>query len=135
MGVLSVDLSLLDVYNERTNINHKFFNMTVRTILIWAMINQEDWPPTANEKELDKMGWIKCLFPGINFYSITGAFHVQNSYFVPVLKKLYPTLIGVKGETIDPNETIELEEFLACNGYEHYDNPEWKKRFDALLAS
>ena len=139
MLIFSIDIVVVHRYSlkkEKQIVSLlKNNKMEVKKVFIWAMVNKTNWPPIVNKDEIDKIKWIECLFPGISYYSLSGAIQVQNKWVLPVLTKLFPELIGVEWETIDSEETVELKEFLACNGYEHGNNPEWEKKFEALLAS
>jgi hypothetical protein len=106
--------------------------------LIWSVINDKHHPKlTEDERKISgTMPIIDKLFPGINYYSITGFYQVSNDYLRPVLTKLFPYLKGLDAEKVRKNEKIEIENaFLPSKGYEHLDNPEWKERLEELLKN
>ena len=103
--------------------------------LIWSIINEEEHPAlTGDERTIEgAMPVVETLFPGMNYYSISGFAHVQNNYLRPVLTKLFPYLKGLRAEEIRESERVALGTFLPSRGYEHTDNPRWRIRLDALL--
>ena len=103
--------------------------------LVWSIINNE-YHPKSTENERKIISWmpiIDKLFPGINYFSISGFHQVNHDYLRPVLTKLFPYLKGLDAEKIGENEKIELESFLPSKGYEHLDNPEWEEKLEELL--
>ncbi len=98
-----------------------------------------DYHPLQTEKEKQinaYMPLISALFPGIDYYSISGFSQVQQDYLVPTLKKLFPELIEMSADDVSATEKVEIKEpFLPCKGYEHQDDPKWKERLDELLEA
>jgi hypothetical protein len=102
--------------------------------LVWSIINEKEHPAEKQLKISDVMPVIDELFPGINYYSVSGFNQVTSNYLRPALTKLFPQLNGVGANSIREDEMVTVKEaFLPSEGYEHLDNPEWKKKLDALL--
>lgn len=79
------------------------------------------------------MPLINTLFPGINYYSITGFNQVMTDYVRPVLSKLFPEIKEKDVNEVDSRKRVEVKEFLHTKGYEHCDN-KWKKDLESLLS-
>jgi len=75
------------------------------------------------------------LFPGINYYSMTGFGQVMTNYLRPVLRKLLPKVAEKKAHSVDRDRTVDVTAFLPSKGYEHEDDPEWKVKLEGLLAA
>ncbi len=114
--------------------------MKCKTIVLWWLIND------VNEREvpgLDKdemrikalMPLVSELFPGINYYSISGFNGVLNECVIPILKKRYPKLLDTPAKKIDPKATTEVTAVLPSKGYEWQNSPKWKSKFEKLLAA
>lgn len=109
-----------------------------KTMMIWCLINKTYHPQQKEEeKQISAyMPLINVLFPGMNYYSISGFMQVNQSYLTPTLTKLFPELVGMPEDQVSPTEEVTIEKpFLACNGYEHQDNPKWKETFDEMLQA
>jgi len=103
---------------------------------IWSAIHGENHPhiPTDKRTIKDYIPIVKELFPGINYFSITGFSQVMINYVQPTLSKLFPDIAKKKAHQVDSDRTVRIDSFLPCKGYEHLDIPEWRKRLDKLLA-
>ena len=115
--------------------NKKESKVKVKKTLIWSILNNK-YHPTLNEEDkkiISFMPLVEGLFPGIDYYSITGYGQVQENYVTPVLKKLFPDLKGLDSKKINQNEQIEITPFLPSKGYEHLE-PKWRKKLEKLLA-
>jgi len=111
--------------------------MEIGRALAWSIVNNEPHPRlTQSERKIDGvMPVIEGLFPGINYYSIGGFHQVRTEYAEPVLTKLFPDLRGLSQGEVRQGEKVEISPFLPSKGYEHADNPEWKKELDRLIAA
>ena len=78
---------------------------------------------------------VSALFPGINYYSMTGFGQVMRDCVTPALKKLFPELEGAEGDAFDADELVEVEEFQPSEGYEWQDSSEWREEFEKRLAA
>jgi len=103
--------------------------------LIWSAIHSEIHPTlSGREKTIEGyMPLVSKLFPGIDYYSISGFNQVMQNYVRPTLSKLFPNLVEKSVETVNRNKTVNVNSFLPSKGYEHLDNPKWKKKLEALL--
>ena len=97
------------------------------------------WHPSVTPEEKTPAGGlidlVATLFPGINYYSITGFASVMHTLAIPTLKKLYPELVGVSVESVDADDMIDVQQFLPSEGYEWQDNGLWKTAFQERLAA
>jgi hypothetical protein len=115
--------------------------MKIRKAILWSLLNSTDaidWHPsiTAEEKKISgSMPILAALFPGINYYSITGFSAAMRDCAIPALKKMHPELIGVPANAIATDDTVEIEELLPSNGYEWQDSTAWQSTFQQLLAA
>ena len=110
--------------------------MEIKTTLLWSLINDKTHG-SLEEKERTIEGvmpLIKALFPGINYYSITGFNQVMCACVLPVLKKRYPELLTTPEEKITPGAMTEVATVLPSKGYEWQDSTEWQSGFQNLLA-
>lgn len=111
--------------------------MKCKTIVLWWLVNGEEPKQLqAGEKKIEAlMPLISTLFPGINYYSMTGFFQVMHQCVVPALKKLFPDFLSMHEHSITVDETTEVVELLPSNGYEWQNSPEWKAKRDAFLTA
>ncbi len=102
---------------------------------VWSAIHGENHPHIAEDKRTiaDYMPLIEELFPGINYFSVTGFNQVISDYVRPTLSKLFPDIAKKKAHQVNSDRTVTVETFLPSKGYEHLDNPRWKKKLEALL--
>jgi hypothetical protein len=103
---------------------------------IWSAIHRQNHPMLTNEESRIAafIPLIEELFPGINYYSITGFNQVMKNYVQPVLSKLFPDLVHKTAEQVERDKILDIKPFLSTRGYEHLDNPQWKKQLEMLLA-
>lgn len=112
--------------------------MLVRKVVIWWLTTGIKGPALTDEdKRISSLTpLLEALFPGINYYSVTGFSEAMKERAVPVLNKLFPEFqSGPAGHVAASDEVVEISEFLPSNGYEWQDSEEWKGRFDALLSA
>lgn len=76
---------------------------------------------------------VSALFPGINYYSITGFQQVKMDLVIPVLKKYFPELQSMDVKNINPKEKVEIRKFLPSDGYEWQDSYKWEKKIQTAL--
>lgn len=114
--------------------------MLVRKVLIWSLLNKgraRRWHPAVTDEE---MRWqnlkplFSALFPGIACSSISACSLVRHNYAVPVLRKLYPKLVGTNPETVLPEEQVEVEAFFPSDGNE-WGSDQWQSQLNVLLAA
>lgn len=110
--------------------------MQCKKNVIWWLVNGGD---SLLLKEEDKkiealMPLVQALFPGINYYSVTGFSQVMHQCVVPALKKRFPDLQSVPEESTAEGE-VEINELLPSKGYEWQDSPEWGAKLGELLAA
>lgn len=114
--------------------------MKCKTIVLWWLINDSDSEELPGLEEKDTkisalIPLVSTLFPGINYYSISGFTKVMNECVIPALKKRYPELLTISVDSIDPVAMTKVASVLPSNGYEWQDSAEWKSQFDKILAA
>lgn len=111
--------------------------MKFRKALIWSAVSgQSHRSLTGDEKTIAGfMPVISTLFPGINYFSVTGFGRVMKEHAVPALKKQFPELADLTEADVNPEEELEVSEVLPSDGYEWQDSDEWQDRFQRLLAA
>lgn len=109
--------------------------MRCKKALIWWLITGKEHEALKDkEKKISAiMPLVETLFPGIDYYSISGFNSVLKTLVIPVLKKQFSELESAPEESIASKETVEITEFLRSKGYEWEDSQKWKKKFDKLL--
>lgn len=109
----------------------------VKKAVLWWLVTDVKPPVlTAEDQKIESlMPLVSALFPGINYYSVTGFGQVMNTCVIPVLKKRFPEFqAGPAGSIATSEEEVEIEPFLSSQGYEWQENEAWQKRFAKLLA-
>lgn len=111
--------------------------MQCKTAVLWWIVNETEHPSLSEDDRRISalMPLVAALFPGINYYSISGFSQVMNACVAPVLKKRFPELIGAAAASITSDATREVETMLPSKGYEWQDSDAWKKKFEKLLAA
>ncbi len=111
--------------------------MRIQTAFVWALIHYPEHAFMGEQfKKIEGvLPLVDALFPGINYYSISGFRQVVEECVVPALKKRFPEVESQHATSISRLETIEVSEFLPSNGYEWRDSDEWKNKFEALLQA
>lgn len=107
----------------------------VKKALVWSFLHNENHPSlTKKDRTIEgAMPLVDGLFPGINYFSITGFAQVSRDYLLPVLRKLYPEVARASAEEIDSRSTIDIDPFLPSKGYEHEDDPRWRRKLESKL--
>lgn len=102
---------------------------------VWSAIHGENHPALSRDEKTiaGYMPLVEELFPGINYYSMTGFGQVMRDYVQPALKKKFPDLAKKPAQEVSRDRTVGVEALLPSKEYEHLDNPQWKQRLDELL--
>jgi hypothetical protein len=102
---------------------------------VWSAIHGNNHPSLIGDEKTiaGYMPLINALFPGINYFSITGFSQVMRDYVQPALLKKFPDLAKKSTQKVSRDRVVEVEALLPSKGYEHLDNPKWKKKLEALL--
>ncbi|MBS3158951.1 hypothetical protein J4206_06715 [Candidatus Woesearchaeota archaeon] len=103
---------------------------------VWSAIHGETHPHVPEDKRTIE-GYIPLvddLFPGINYFSMTGFNQVMRDYVQPALSKLFPDIAKKKAHQVNSDNIVSVGTFLPSEGYEHADSPQWKKKLEALLV-
>ena len=111
--------------------------MKFKKALVWSLVNNKPHR-LLNEEEkkiAGSMGIVSTLFPGIDYYSISGFQEVLHQCVIPALKKLFPELQSTPEEDITAEMTIEIAGFLPSKKYEWQNSLRWRARFKKLLAA
>lgn len=112
--------------------------LQIKKALVWSLITGIVHP-SINEKEemkiLALMPILATLFPGVNYYSITGFSTLMHKYGIPALKKLFSEIKNLKGKDINVDEMLVIKEaFLPSKGYEWQNDPNWALKFTNLAS-
>lgn len=112
--------------------------MKFKQTLIWSLLHDKPHPSLGREEQqiAAYMPILDALFPGINYYSISGFSSVVKQCGQPALKKLFPDLINKKEEEIKDDVLLEIKiPFLPSKGYEWTDSETWRRNFQKLLIA
>ena len=111
--------------------------MKVRTAVLWWLVNNQQHPALTEDdmKNVAQKPIVVALFPGIDYYSITGFYQVMNDCVLPALKKQHSDLVGMPLAKVRPNAPREVTRVMASQGYEWQDSASWQQQFQAYLAS
>ncbi len=110
----------------------------VKKAVLWWLVTDVKPPVlTVEDQKIESlMPLVSALFPGINYYSVTGFGQVMHKCVIPVLKKRFPEFqTGPAGTVVQSDEEVEIEQFLPSRGYEWQESEAWQKRFAELLAT
>jgi len=112
--------------------------MKCKKAVIWSLVAGVRAPVLTDDdlKIESLMPLVETLFPGINYYSISGFYQVMNDCVIPTLKKLFPEFkSGILTESSTTIEgMVEISEFLPSQGFEWQACQAWEQRFQELLA-
>jgi hypothetical protein len=111
--------------------------MKVSRALIWSIIHNKKHPLMEKKyaQIIGLMPLVTKLFPGINFYSISGFGQVMEECVVPALKKRFPDVQAMSEGEIKTTAKVLVTEFLPSKGYEWQTSKRWRTRFNKLLAA
>ena len=110
----------------------------VKKAVLWWLVTDVKPPVlTVEDQKIESlMPLVPALFPGINYYSVTGFGQVMHKCVIPVLKKRFPEFqTGPAGTVVQSDEEVEIEPFLPSRGCEWQESEAWQKRFAELLAA
>ncbi len=110
----------------------------VKKAVLWWLVTDVKPPAlTAEDQKIESlMPLVSALFPGINYYLMTGFGEVMRTCVIPVLKKQFPEWqTGTAGSVTTSDEEVEIGPFLSSQGYEWQDSEDWQRRFAELLAA
>tara|TARA_Y100000034_G_C6857129_1_gene389681 strand:- start:365 stop:703 length:339 start_codon:yes stop_codon:yes gene_type:complete len=104
---------------------------------VWSVITGKNHPSLVGDERTISgyMHLVGDLFPGINYYSVTGFNQVVTDYAQPVLRKLFPDLVDKPADDVSGDVTLAIGEFLPSDGYQHEDDPAWLGQLEELLAA
>src|SRR3989338_1926397 len=111
--------------------------MKFKKALVWSCMTGEPHP-SLNKKEQTIEGvmpLVEALFPGVNYYSITGFGQVMRECVIPALKKRFPELLTTPAEKIKPTAMTEVAAVLPSKGYEWQGSTKWRSKFEKFLAA
>lgn len=111
--------------------------MQIKTIVLWWLANEKVHPLLTEEEKTIAyvMPLASTLFPGINYFSMSGFSKVLSTLVIPVIKKRYPELLTLGADRIKRDATTEVTEVLPSNGYEWQDEEDWMIKFNEILAA
>jgi hypothetical protein len=111
--------------------------MQFKTAVLWWLVNDQKHPAlTKDDMQIKALKpLLQAMFPGINYYSLSGFIMVQHRLVVPVLKKQHPGLETMSAAQVKPNSLLEVSEVMPSRGYQWEGDPAWKLQFDVYLTS
>ena len=111
--------------------------MKFRKALVWSIATENQHPSLTDEEKTIEgvMPLVQALFPGMNYFSITGFGQVMVQCLIPALRKQFPELGSVSADDIKSADEVEVQQLLPSEGYEWQDSPEWTTRFTELMAA
>lgn len=110
--------------------------MKCKKALIWSLIHGKKHETLKEEDTTIEAvtPLVSTLFPGINYYSVTGFTQVLRDCVVPALKNKFPKLLSIRESEVGPRAVVEVAEILCSKGYEWQTSARWMSRFKKLLA-
>ncbi len=111
--------------------------MRIKKAVLWYLVTSQEHPfLTQDDKKIEALTpLVSALFPGINYYSITGFSQVMHDCVIPALKKQHPDLVTMTAAQVRPDVMAEVSEVMPSRGYEWQDDQNWKARFRAYLIA
>ena len=111
--------------------------MQVKTAVVWWLVKGEDHPTlTDADKKTDAlMPLVAAMFPGINYYSITGFHRVMNQLVIPTLRSRHSELLRTATRDVKASDMTEVAEVLASDGYQWLDDARWMPRFRQIITA
>ena len=111
--------------------------MKCKIVVIWWLVNDKKHDALKDkDKSIDALiPLVSALFPGINYYSVTGFTQVMRDCVIPALKKQFPQLLGIPASEIGSRTMVNIAEVLRSKGYELQNSPRWQSKFKRLLLT
>ncbi len=111
--------------------------MKFKKTLIWSCVTGKEHPLLGKKERTIEgvMPLVDALFPGVNYYSITGFGQVMRECVVPTLKKLFHDLESLSTDDIKAREMVKVVQFLPSKGYEWQNSAKWRSKFEKILAA
>ena len=108
--------------------------MKAKKTAVWSLIHGRAHSSLRVDEQriCDFMGLFGILFPGIDYFSLSGFHTVRLELVMPTLKKLFPELVTMEENEVTNGE-VEIVEFLPSEGYE-WQKPDWQEKFKKLLC-
>jgi hypothetical protein len=111
--------------------------MQVKKAVVWWLVRNEDHPALqASDKEIATlMPMVTAMFPGINYYSISGFQMVMEMLVLPALRQRYPELRTTATRDVKAADMIEVAVVLPSDGYQWQDDARWMPRFRQAISA
>lgn len=110
--------------------------MKIKAIVLWWLVNGKDELLTEDDRRIETlMPLVSALFPGINYFSVSGFHQVMHRCVIPAVKKQFSNLLGVAVQELDPEEMVEVTALLPSNGYQWKNDTEWRTEFQRTLEA
>lgn len=107
-----------------------------KAVVHWLVSGNEHPALTDKDKKIEAlMPMVSALFPGINYFSISGFSEAMHKCVVPALKKQFPELQGIPAEKVGAEEEVEISEVLPSKGHQWQESKHWQSRFQKLLLA
>lgn len=110
--------------------------MQVKKAVVWWLLTNQNHPSlTDDDKQIEAlMPLVDAMFPGINYYSVTGFHDVMHGCVAPALGKQFHALRRLSANQIGAGEMVNVTEVMPSRGYQWQDDDEWKARFRTYLT-
>lgn len=111
--------------------------MQVKTAVVWWLVNGEDHPTLSMS---DKNGeglapLISAMFPGINYYSISGLSKVLRELVIPALRARHAEVGRLATREVRASDMVEVAEVLPCDGYQWQTDRAWMLQFKQAIEA
>lgn len=110
--------------------------MKCKTMILWWLANNKEHPQLEKgDKQIEAlMPLVSTMFPGINYYGLSGFNSTMIDCVIPALKSRFPELLTTPADAITADMTTEVSEVLPCTGYEWQTGAVWQSKFKDVLA-
>lgn len=111
--------------------------MQVKTAVVWWLVKGEDHPTLTDADKATEslMPLVQAMFPGINYYSITGFTRVMQQLVIPALRSRHSELLRTATRDVKASDMTEVAEVLPSAGYQWLDDARWMPRFRQIIAA
>ena len=111
--------------------------MQVKTAVVWWLVKGEDHPTlTAADKTISAlMPMVDAMFPGINYYSVTGFHQVMSELVTPALRARHADVRRLATREVRSTDMTEVAVVLASDGYQWQRDAKWMPRFRQAIEA
>jgi hypothetical protein len=106
------------------------------TAMLWSMAAKQLVQPPL--KISDYRPLVQQMFPGINYYSVTGFNQAYHEVAAPAVAKMYPGLKACNTQAEAEAQfgaTLPVAPVMPSAGYEWQNSAQWRRKFDQHLQA